>query len=352
MIPFRIIQGDCIEVMRQAKTHSVHAVVCDPPYGIEFMGETWDSPQRMVGMATGVSGGFVGVPAGVPRPEMAKTDPHLFQQWTEAWAREALRVLKPGGHLFAFGGTRLFHRLFAGIEDAGFEMRDFIAWIHGQGYPKAKQIAGHEGWKTAQLKPAIEPIVVARAPMMIAGKRPGTFKAATTTQNMDEHGVGGFHADACRVGDEIMVNPPGMAGWNNYRHGEGKYAVEESEPTINTGRFPANVMLDEAAADELGDGSKFFFISKASSAERIEGLDDKNPHPTVKPKELMRILARLSCPVGGQILDPFCGSGTTGVAALIEGFRFIGIEQDAAYVEIAQQRLEHTYNTLTEGIPA
>jgi len=466
---YRIIQGDCIEVMRQAKAESIHAIVCDPPYGLEFMGKTWDSPAKMLGQATGVGGGFNHVPAGVHRPDMSKCDGELFGQWCEAWATEALRILKPGGHLLAFGGTRMYHWLAVGIERGGFEIRDSIAWHYSSGMPKAKKIAGHDGWKTACLKPAFEPIVVARKP----------FKG-TVRSNMDEHGIAGFHIDACRVGEELMVNGPGMAGWNAYRHEGGYQATDEVEATVNEGRFPANVMLEDGAAEEM---ARYFFVAKPSAKERWKGLSKctcpkriatpparatsprvatgasdtrdaqhsstesygststapsptdgtsiietatssttgsptssasiasrtndctadassetesgsslavrANPsspsiestgtsaasgfirsavdaassapseisdgdgnrcadcggtlrhHSTVKPIALMRELIRLVAPPGSQILDPFAGSGTTGIAALLEGMKFIGIEMDSEYADVARLRIEH-----------
>lgn len=326
MTAYRLIQGDCIEVMRGAKAESVHAIVCDPPYALQFMGLTWDSPAKMLGMSTGANGGFHNLPPGTHRPDIDKCDGELFGQWCEAWATEALRLLKPGGHLLAFGGTRMYHWLAVGIERAGFEIRDSIAWHYSSGMPKAKKVAGHDGWKTACLKPAFEPIVVARKPPC------GTVRA-----NMDEHGVGAFHIDACRVGNETMVVAPGMAGWNKYRHDGGYQDTDAVEPTVNEGRFPANVMLEEGVAEEM---ARYFFVAKPSPAERHAGLD-RNPHSTVKPIALMRELVRLVAPPGSQILDPFAGSGTTGIAAMLEGMKFIGIELDPEYAEAARLRIDH-----------
>ncbi len=457
---YRLITGDCIEALRNGKAESIDAIVCDPPYGIEFMGKTWDSPAKMLGQATGISGGFNRIEPGVHRPDMSKCDGELFGQWCEAWAIEALRVLKPGGHLLAFGGTRMSHWLAVGIERAGFEIRDTIAWMYGSGFPKSHNVAnsidkslGHgnrgkaiptasqyqahdveeisklesnpveayearsdaaapwTGWGTA-LKPAHEPIIVARKKLAIPGKRAGTMKKANVAQNVLEHGTGAINIDGCRVGTDEMVNAPGYGRWNDYRH-DGQYTEQDegAEPTVSQGRWPANVILDEAAGalldeqapktgaiakvtgnqtaktgasgiyhefgavegafhgDGLAGASRFFYCAKASKSEREAGLssmpveefsagperhvdngirDGKRPvakrsnlHPTVKPLALMRYLVRLVTPPGGVVLDPFMGSGTTGIAALLEGFKFIGMELDESYVEIARKRIEH-----------
>lgn len=489
---YRLSHGDCIELMRAGKAEKIDAIVCDPPYGIEFMGKTWDSPKRMVGEATGISGGFQGIPAGVPRPDMSKTDPLLFQEWCAAWGAEALRVLKPGGHIMAFGGTRMFHRLIAGLEDAGFEIRDTLMWIYGSGFPKGdnieKGINKHYGvefesvpngvtsgilgatnewndchnklvqvgeshpdalpwrdWNT-NLKPAYEPIVLARKPRRIPGKRAGTTKKANTVQCVLEHGTGAINIGACRVGSEQMVNPPGMAAWNSYRHDGGYQETDEVEATVAEGRWPANVILthhplcegtgedvvvpgdarvnvvldgtreagfvnigaesgegtpngqvygdqtverwvchedcpvrimDQQApragaiarvtgnqkattgesgiydhfdpkpgggvfhGDGLAGASRFFYCAKASPSERKAGLGGRNIHPTVKPIALMEYLCRLVTPEGGLVLDPFMGSGTTGIAALRQGFKFVGMEQDADFLATAQARINH-----------
>lgn len=403
---YRVIHGDCIEVMRNAKAESVHAVVCDPPYGLEFMGKTWDSPTKMLGQSTGVSGGFNRIEPGVHRPDLSKCDGDLFAQWCEAWATEALRILKPGGHLVAFGGTRMWHHLATGIERAGFEIRESIAWMYGSGFPKSHNVgknidkllgndrpvigeqvdgmgnwndyrhgegkyelpkkapitgpgsveaAQWHGWGTA-IKPAFEPIVVARKPLSIPGKKPGTTKKANVAQNVLEHGCGAYNIDGCRIPmQEGEGNPTaaryastqqqGNNGWE-HRGTRGANFDERAAEAAASGRWPANVMLDGYAADELdaqaAGVSRFFYIAKASKADHSAGLGgDVNTHPTRKPTMLMRELVRLVTPPGGQVLDPFMGSGSTGVAAMLEGFKFIGIEMDPAYVEIARARIEH-----------
>jgi site-specific DNA-methyltransferase (adenine-specific) len=320
-----IRHGDCREVMAAMPEASIDAVVTDPPYGLEFMGRAWDH----------------GVP-GVPF-------------WTEA-----LRVLKPGGHFLAFGGTRTYHRLTCAIEDAGFEVRDCLMWLYGSGFPKSRNIGG--GWGTA-LKPAWEPIILARKPLI-----------GTVAANVQEHGPGALNIDGCRIGIEpmrvtrsdgtIVSENRAMAAPNTGR-------VDMGE---KIGRWPANLVLDEEAGAMLdeqsgerqsgdrqsgeygrlgyhgfgvgpmpeikgdsGGASRFFYTAKASTGERHYA--GKNSHPTVKPVDLMRWLCRLVTPPGGLVLDPFCGSGSTGVAALAEGFRFIGIEKDAEYVEMARRRI-------------
>lgn len=405
---FRLLQGDCIELMRAAKADSCDSVVCDPPYGIEFMGKTWDSPQRMVGEATGVSGGFQGIPAGVPRPDMSRTDPHLFQQWCEAWATEALRVLKPGGHLVAFGSPRMYHRLVAGIEDAGFEIRDQLIWMYGQGMPKGRNVGkeidrvmgtpgeilshdgenGIAGWNTyrhgkydekpervevrapgselsapwhgwnTQLKPAMEPIIVARKPMTVTSPS-GRKKKANVAQNTLAHGVGGYNIDACRVqmSDEDRAEAEaknrhadfGSGPRDNQVYGvDNRDRAQDGNWSGEKGRHPANVLLDDVAAGLLGPNARFFYCAKAGKAERMKGPDGKG-HPTVKPEAVMAWLVELVTPAGGQVLDPFAGSGSTGVAAVRRGFKFVGIEMMPEYVNIAQSRILAATNTTVEA---
>lgn len=282
----------------------------------------------------------------------------------EVWA-ECLRVLKPGGHLLAFAGTRTQHRMAVNIEDAGFEIRDMIAWVYGQGFPKSKNIAG--GWGTA-LKPAMEPITVARKPF------PGTVAA-----NMAAHGVGAFNIGGCRVEptDESKAREGEASQERRYaeKGGTNFAATPGVRGGSPLGRWPANIVHDggeevlaafpdapgqqgdlkghskdrlsktcygdmkavrnHEARGDSGSAARFFYCAKASRKERGEG----NNHPTVKPVELMRWLVRLVTPVGGVCLDPYTGSGTTGIAALAEGVRFIGIEKSPAYLAIASRRI-------------
>lgn len=343
-----IYLGDCVEVMASLPEASIDAIVTDPPYGLGFMGNDWDV--------------------------------HREQEWHERWAREALRVLKPGGHLLAFGGTRTFHRLATAIEESGFEIRDTLSWLYGSGFPKSY----------SHLKPAWEPIVFARKPLI-----------GTVAANVAEHGTGALNIDAARIGTTKSVpasasNTPS----EGYGLGTGEARARGSGHDPDVGRWPANVVLDEEAAALLdeqaessvsrigkprgaasGDGwgmtatgaeyadsggpSRFFYTAKASRNERelglrghlpcvaCGGLDSKthptddgsakcrrNDHPTVKPVALMGWLVSLVLPPGGgTILDPFTGSGTTGVATLIGGGEFIGIDQEQGYVDIARWRI-------------
>lgn len=320
----QLIHGDCLDVLKEMPDNSVDSIVTDPPYGIRMMGKAWDYDV----------------------PEQA------------VW-EECLRVLKPGGHLLAFAGTRTQHRMAVRIEDAGFEIRDMIAWVYGSGFPKSLDVskaidkaagavrevigkaqwsnsAAHfvpgedhtarvtlditapataaarqwQDWGTA-LKPALEPITVARKPLK-----------GTVAANVLEWGTGAINIDGCRV--------------------EGG----ESDGITTSGRWPANLIHDgsDEPTELLGAASRFFYCAKASKKDRGEG----NTHPTVKPTDLMAYLCRLVTSPGGVVLDPFMGSGSTGKAAVREGFRFIGIEMDAEYLAIAEARIAHEAGKQTE----
>lgn len=387
-----IYNGDCLEIMKGLPYNSVDSIITDPPYGLEFMGKEWDK----------------GVP-GI----------HYWQ--------EALRVLKPGGHLLSFGGTRTYHRMASAIEDAGFEIRDQIQWLYGSGFPKSLNIGkavdklqgnereneGYnyiekpagietyvrmgkcpkcekykfssnacqcpkpkgnsewEGWGTA-LKPANEPIVVARKPL---GEK-------TVAENVLKYGTGGINIDGCRVATTDTYQASGMKslGVMHDDNWQPKQIVQEMN---EQGRFPANVIHD--GSEEVvelfpNDSQRFFYCAKASKSERNKGLEGfeevevrggggrvedgydlsdpdqiglkeaarkygavkakkANIHPTVKPVALMQYLCRLVTPKGGKVLDPFMGSGTTGIGAKLEGCKFIGIEQDPDYCKIAEARI-------------
>ena len=413
--------GDCLEVLRSLPDCSVDSVVTDPPYGLSFMGKRWDYDVPSV----------------------------------EVWA-ECLRVLKPGGHLLAFAGTRTQHRMAVRIEDAGFEIRDMIAWVYGSGFPKSldvskaidkmdaaqeqqarryrftewvrstgvtarkindatgtemgnhytthptqpaimtrehleacrhllgdipewvereadirsvesknfaeREVVGYEemvdttkvrmgfagsrynneestnrivsitapatpeakqwqGWGTA-LKPALEPITVARKPLI-----------GTVAENVLQHGTGAINVDGGRVGTDIVGWGGGGGGVNSWKE-NGMNKAGMARPV--QGRWPANFIHDgsEEATDLLGASARFFYCAKASKADRGE-----NHHPTVKPTDLMRYLCRLVTPPSGIVLDPFMGSGSTGKAAMLEGFAFVGIEREAEYMEIAKARI-------------
>jgi site-specific DNA-methyltransferase (adenine-specific) len=393
----RLIHGDCLAALETMPTDSVDAVVTDPPYGLVFMGKEWDR--------------FAGA---------------QYQDWCLLWATECLRVLKPGGHLLAFGGTRTSHRLASAIEDAGFEIRDSIAWLYGSGFPKSldvskaidkaagaqREVVGTKlgqpgyslapsnndhrtyskglgntsdptrecevtapatdaaqqwaGWGTA-LKPGYEPIVVARKPFR-----------GTVAANVVAHGTGALNVDACRVGNPA----PSMSSGGTRRSGGIMGASSPLGGWENTasGRWPTNVVMDESQAAELdaqsgitagghhpatrngigygsgakgttgtprttdsGGASRFFpvfkYQAKASAKERPKDAEGKG-HPTVKPLELMRWLVRLVTPPDGLVVDPFAGSGTTGEACLLEGFRCVLIEREADYMPLIAARLD------------
>ena len=425
--------GSNLDILPTLPDNSVDSIITDPPYELGFMGKKWDSS----GIAYSV----------------------------ELW-QECLRVLKPGGHLLAFGGSRTWHRLAVAIEDAGFEMRDSIAWLYGSGFPKSMDVskaidkaAGAErervpyvggiasgqgnyggggtvhvgtkvgdepqtdeakkwaGWGTA-LKPAFEPVVVARKPLI-----------GTVAANVLEWGVGGLNIDGSRIGtgtgEKKTVEYPDIRGGNYGQDGEA-YADRATvkREVVDQGRWPANIILDEYTAglldeqapatgafakvksghsgksqgiygdyeqrgddgatfygDGLGGASRFFYVAKASKKDRNEGLDNlvgqsigdkgnglgrtcatcnasvldgcdcadrtfvnptrQNFHPTVKPTALMEYLIRLVTPAGGVVLDPFTGSGSTGKAALLNGYKFIGCELTPEYLPIIEGRLKH-----------
>lgn len=298
MTPYELHHGDCLEIMRGMPDCSVDAVVTDPPYGLGFLGNAWDRA----------------VPA------------------TEYWV-EALRVAKPGAHLLAFGGTRTIHRLVCAIEDAGWEVRDMIMWLYGTGYAKGNYQggAGDEWaeWSTC-LKPACEPIGLCRKPL-----------DGSIEENLRAHRVGALNIGACRVGQSKPPRDRGSRtldwrGWENVKR--------ENALNPNIGRYPANVCHDgsEAVLETL-PGAPYFYCAKPARADKDEDLFAGNPHPTIKPTQLMQWLCRLVTPPGGLVLDPFAGSGSTGKACMREGFRFVGIEQDAEYAEVARARIARAY---------
>jgi site-specific DNA-methyltransferase (adenine-specific) len=382
--------GDCLDVLRTLASDSVDSIVTDPPYGLSFMGKRWDYDVPSV----------------------------------EVWA-ECLRVLKPGGHLLAFAGTRTQHRMAVRIEDAGFEIRDLIAWVYGSGFPKSLDVskaidkaAGVErdrvpgpksggmaslnkgnaahgyrdaayyddgnmmlspdpatdaarqwaGWGTA-LKPALEPITVARKPLI-----------GTVAANVLAWGTGALNVDGCRVGTEKRVPASCRQGRDSGSMSGhmGADSLDNSGMNPNIGRWPANLIHDGSdevvglfPEDNSGSAARFFYCAKASKADRDEGCEAlpmrtagemtdreegadglnspragagrgegaRNFHPTVKPTDLMRYLCRLVTQPGGIVLDPFMGSGSTGKGAMAEGFRFIGIERDPDYFKIAEARV-------------
>jgi DNA modification methylase len=443
-----IVNGDSLLVLQLLDDNSVDAIVTDPPYGLSFMGKKWDYD--------------------VPSEEL--------------W-RQCFRVLKAGGHLLCFAGTRTQHRMAVRIEDAGFEIRDMIAWVYGSGFPKSldvskaidknngevgrlhkftewmrttglsakqindatdtfmgshyltdksqpaiptralwsklrplcgfipawvdelvdrieaeREVVGKAAWKTLNeapmvgadcsaenrsfkditapatpeakqwqgwgtaLKPALEPITVARKPLI-----------GTVAENVLQHGTGAINVDGCRVGTEPPAprNAPKKIIRGGKFHASADSGQEMSHYNPTQGRWPANFIHDgsEEVTDLLGSAARFFYCAKASKRDRdegCEGMEERkagamsgietregkptnhpmrtNHHPTVKPTDLMRYLCRLVTPPDGLVLDPFMGSGSTGKAAVLEGFSFIGIEREAEYVAIAQARINHVTN--------
>jgi DNA modification methylase len=500
----RILHGDCRQTLRTLADCSVDSIVTDPPYGLEFMGKDWDAPWKGKAktefnhIEPGTFGGFTSLPnhsrvnnvkcaacdrwkfssspcvCDAPKFPNARRDAMVeFQLWFQQVADECLRVLKPGGHLLAFGGTRTYHRMAVAIEDAGFEVRDSIHWLYGSGFPKSLDVskaidkaAGAErevlgrgqnygvstasdgkqaygdyagewditapatdaakqwdGWGTA-LKPAHEPIVVARKPLV-----------GTVAQNVLQHGTGALNIDGGRVGTSDVLGRA-KGGWLKGGYVGGESPQWDSRgTTVEGGRWPANLVLTHAAdcADtcaagcpvaeldrqsgtltsganptrrgpdnarntfggyagqtdaapargiDTGGASRFFtvtewdpitdvpfrYVAKPGKTERNAGLDGlpekpggtlsggeyvspgrtaikngtaprANHHPTVKPVDLMRWLVRLITPPGGTVLDPFLGSGTTAVAAILEGFNWVGCELTDDYLPIIEGRV-------------
>jgi site-specific DNA-methyltransferase (adenine-specific) len=413
----RIITGDCFEQLRTLPAESIEACVTDPPYGLAFMGRDWDD-----------------------------FEPKEYQEWCEKWATEVKRVLKPGAHLVAFSGNRTHHRLFSGVQDAGFEIRDTLTWHYGSGFPKASDISKtidkradaerevvgkkrgyspnrdysenqHEGyqrpvdkerptgkhydktepatdaalewdgWKTG-LKPATEFIVLARKP----------FDGATVDCVL-ENGTGALNIDGTRIGGDVDTSRE-----NSGKIGDGIKYSEAPNPDMTAGsetggRYPANVVFDEEAAEqldrkvgELGGGdmktngdidgsewdndvnegytegrersmfvnegpddgvrsygdsggpSRYFYTSKASKSERTENGQIENTHPTVKPVDLMEWLVTLVTRENQTLIDPFCGTGTTCKAAKNLNREFIGIEEQSEWADVARVRAGLTPN--------
>ena len=437
MKKYQLFNGNNIDKLRELEDNSVDAVVTDPPYGLSFMGKKWDYD--------------------VPSIEL----------WQEVY-----RVLKPGGHVLSFGGTRTYHRMVVNMEDAGFEIRDQIQWLYGSGFPKShnigkaidkmqgneREVVGKkenwldtnnrkpgdtsmydnawgdnkrvdlditkgqtewEGWGTA-LKPANEPICLARKPLV-----------GTVAENVLQHGTGGLNIDGCRVGtDEPIAAHYNTGASIGYITGKSNIVYQKGDAgdhnTHTLGRFPANVIhdgsdevvelfpqsngrmgvvnygavkffptnydkdknqRDTGGTKDFGSAARFFYCAKVSKSERNAGcggmeerdvfrgnhvdnpvcqtcggskfnrgngvcacetpvwkVNDtprRNHHPTVKPIDLMRYLCKLITPPGGIVLDPFMGSGSTGCAAILEDFKFIGMELDEEYFKIAEARITH-----------
>jgi DNA modification methylase len=391
-----VLRGDCVEVMAGMEPDSVDAVVCDPPYGLEFMGKEWDRldaglPQENVwkgrrgqggggfadkpsvafkGPVRGASFGgakagfkrcticgkraFSGSPCICPEPVYVVEYPEgppsgmvRMQRWHQEWATAALRVAKPGAYLLAFGGTRTVHRMTCALEDAGWVIRDMLVWAYAQGFPKSR----------ASLKPAWEPIVMARKP------------GASRDLNIDAARLPAAIGDYAHPGNTNRTN----GGQRTY--GQDAEAGEQTKPH-EAGRWPANVILTDPILDGGWDGvvgggeargsvgsgprpksgmfgpmndneypdtgtySRFFLIPKAPTRERVLSDGRRSPHPTQKPEALIRHLVTLVTPPDGLVLDPFLGSGTLGVVCDGLGVRWLGIEREPEYVQWAEDRID------------
>lgn len=281
--------GDAVAVLQQLPDASIHAVVTDPPYAVDAGGAMLGPISAGYHLSETHSRGY------------ADNDPAAFQRWCSQWAVECLRVLKPGGHLIVFGGTRTVDRLASALEGSGFDIRDELLWLYGSGVPKGLNLTDADGQRTGwgtTLKPAREPAVLARRP-----------PEETVAQAHHRHGTGALHLKACAIAE------PGRED-----------------------RWPSNVFVDDAIADLLGEARRFFFVAKPSRRERpvVPGTR----HPTVKPLALMRELVRLVTPAGGVVLDPFAGSGTTLEAAVLEGFDAVGIKREETYLPLIRARLD------------
>ena len=356
-----IYNGDCLVVMDNMKKCSVDSIVTDPPYHLTSIVDRFGKASIDDDTLTSKK-----VKSGADSYSRLIRTGFMGKEWdggdiafqVDTW-RKCFELLKPGGHLIAFSGSRTYHRMAVAIEDAGFEIRDQCIWLYGSGFPKSHKVG--EGWGTA-LKPAHEPMVLARKPI----------DQKSVADNVLKHGVGGINIDDCRVQcepDDDIVRPDrtDAQAYNFFRGGEqDRMNVRKttrrqprSEQNVWSddnsglkpdmfadadpkGRFPSNVMHDGSCVveDVFPDvSSRYFYTAKTNQAERNAGAN--NTHPTVKPVELMRYLVRLVTPKAGLVLDPFMGSGSTGMAAREEEFKFIGIEKEEEYYEIAKARIKN-----------
>jgi len=301
----KLLLGDCLDKLKELEDNSIDSIVTDPPYGLSFMGKKWD-----------------------------------YDVPSQAIWEECMRVLKPGGHLLSFAGSRTYHRMAVRIEDAGFEIRDQIMWIYGSGFPKSHNIG--------KAVDALEKTGKSN-PKALREARMGNDYVAG---NVLEWGVGGVNIDDSRI--DFVSEADKAESINKNQHADfgstmgsnqiyGDYSMLKPQNYNPTGRFPANVIFDEEAGKILDEQyeatSRFFYCPKASKGDRNEGGD--NTHPTVKPTDLMLYLIRLVTPNGGTTLDPFMGSGSTGKAAVRGGFDFIGIEREKEYFQIAETRIDY-----------
>jgi len=421
----KLYLGDCLDILATLDENSIDTCITDPPYGLGFMGKEWDTfDKTQFGIAGNEGENDLKVKKHFNTLPRYNGGNELYE-FTLRWAQEVYRALKPGGLLLSFGGTRTYHRMTCGIEDAGFEIRDCFMWVYGSGFPKSYNISkgidkqagkereiigigkrsqkvGNEGWDRpwkrkqmeaiggsgsaeypitapatpeaqlwdgwgTQLKPAYEPIVIAQKPV-----------DQNYVNNALKWGVAGYWIDGGRIetNENIRINV--LENWSGF----GQEKNPDYTETENTkGRYPANFAHD--GSDEVmalfpntksgsingtynntimaqsngnrngkpihlefngdsGSAARFFYCAKASKSERNAGLEENNHHPTVKPLALMRYLVRLTkTPTGGVVLDPFMGSGTTGIACALEGRDFIGIDKEREYYEIAEKRINY-----------
>ncbi len=424
-----IHHGDLFDVLPTLADASIDACVTDGPYGIGFMNRKWDTfkPENIRKQAQMKQRKDQALIANIPNiygrmrspaqsPSQIEYDYSVkglreFQIFTEAWAREVFRVLKPGAYIVSCGAPRAHHRMMCGLEDAGFEIRDCLAWLFGSGFPKSRKM-DEAGTKGTALKPANEPIALAWKP----------FKGSITDCH-ETHGTAALNISDCRLEGTPRAtgNREGeeSADRNYAERGSTNFAMKPGpRGGDDMGRWPANVVIDEQAAaaiDEqtgdltsggtpesrsadkfrntygtfkggesengigrsIGGASRFYYCAKPSREERDMGCHDLAPkqrddsrkegnpggdnprnrglqprgnyHPTVKPVELMRWLVRLVTPINGVVLDPFTGSGTTGMACVFEQRQFIGIEREAEYVAIAERRIASVAPLFTES---
>ncbi|MBI9016295.1 MAG: site-specific DNA-methyltransferase [Phycisphaerae bacterium] len=387
-----LINGDTLNELPKMESNIIDSCLIDPPYGIGFLGKEWDnfSPKaieekvfhhqkidnkKQSGRSSSMHAGSY---------DLSLAGARGFQDWCFLWAKELIRVIKPGGHVLCFCSTRMYHRLTVALEEAGFEIRDTLSWNFGSGFPKSKNVAlvidkimgcpnrGHaiatastyqvstgkplppgedlpryesktkesKGWNDfgTALKPAMELICLARKPL----------NEKTVAKNILKWGTGSLNIDGCRIKDE---------------------SSKELQ-----GRWPANTIFDEEAGKVLDlqsktNPSRFFYCPKPNNKEKNAGLEgmpkvrrdlrdekatgvmskksvqpQQNSHPTIKPVTLLRYLVRLITPPNGVVLDCFMGSGTCGIATYLEGFKYIGIELEKEYYEIAKKRIQHYIN--------
>jgi DNA modification methylase len=311
---WRIVHGDTLTLLPDMPDASVDAVVCDPPYGIDFKHQPWDGQK---------------IRADHPRLSSGQA----YERWTEAWATEIGRVLKPGGHLVAFGAARMVHRLASGLEDAGLEVRDQLLWMFGPGFPKSQRT---DDGKATTLKPFYEPIVLARR-----------SPSGSVAKSRSIYGTGLLNIDDCSPAEDGARRWPAPILFS--------HSPDCGEDGCTPDCAAAAIELQRPGA------SRFLYCAKATRAERNAGCEHlpavdiqhfpvkghppskplHNTHPTVKPIALMRWLVRLVTPDDGVVLDLFCGSGSTGVGAVLEGRRFLGLERESDYVEVAHARIAH-----------